>query len=112
MEMQIQSRNGKLFKDLEVNKKIIEWDGIKKNAFDALDKFTDLIKGKLDMQNWYAPIAYTPHDYTHHVIHVLQYGSKILKPALDQFTMDDLLVFQYACLLHDIDMMYNPKARQ
>ncbi|QTE70057.1 HD domain-containing protein [Clostridiales bacterium FE2011] len=106
------TRNGAEFSKLAINERIMELDNAEGKALNDLDQFTELIRHRLDEKQWYAPIAYTPHDYSHHVIRVLQYGSKILSSSLDVFEIDDLLVFQYACLLHDIDMIYNPKARQ
>ena len=106
------SRNGVWFDELSVNKAIEKRCGQDRHLLDKLDIITEQIKERLNQRLWYEPVAYTPHDFDHHVKTVLQYGSKLLDPIIDKLTLDELLVFQYACLLHDISMAYNPGDRE
>lgn len=106
------SVNGSWFDNLSINLSMKSKEGDKLTRYSTFDSFVKLMREKLDRTQWYTPIAYTPHDFSHHIRNVLQYGSKILNGVLDYFTFDDLLVFQYACVLHDIDMVYNPYGRE
>lgn len=103
---------GKWFDELAINQTIKIQEGANPQKYIGFEQFVNLMKDKLDRPQWYAPIAYTPHDFSHHVKTVLHYGSKILEKALGQLSTDDLLVFQYACVLHDLDMVYNPYGRE
>lgn len=104
-------RNGEWFSDLAVNKEIQARDGLSGKQMTELDAFTERMQKLLDKQIWYSPVAYTPHDFSHHVKTVLQYVSAILKDQLAFFSIDDLLVLQYGTILHDMAMIYNPGDR-
>lgn len=106
------ARNGEWFEKLSINTEIRKRDATNLSLYSELDKFTETMSSELDRKKWYDPVAFTPHDFSHHVKTVLQYGSELLTDSLAQFTIDDLLVFQYACILHDIDMVYNPYGRE
>ncbi len=106
------SRLGKWFEDLAINRKICDYEGTNPKQFDKLDQFAEIMKKGLDEHSWYLPVAYTPHDFSHHCKNVLTNASAILKGNLDKFSIDELLALQYACILHDIDMAYNPYQRE
>ncbi len=100
---------GSDFDMMEINQYLIQHNR------DAYEKFKDVasvMKRKLNQHQWYVPVAFTPHDFDHHVIRVLQYGSHLLARSLGEFSTEELLAFQYACLFHDIDMVYNPSGRE
>ncbi len=106
------SRLGKWFEDLAINRQICNYEGTNPEQFDKLDQFAEIMKKRLDEHSWYLPVAYTPHDFSHHCKNVLTNASAILKESLDKFSIDELLALQYACILHDIDMVYNPYQRE
>ncbi len=97
------------FDKLKINEYLKENNSAKYNTF---CDFTSIMKDKLNQKQWYIPVAYIPHDFDHHVIRVLQYGSHLLSRSMDEFSTEELLAFQYACLLHDVDMIYNPLGKE
>lgn len=109
---EMRSSLGEWFDSLEINRAIQDKDNADLEAFRKLDRFAYTMKSKLDKQIWYAPIAYTPHDFSHHVKTVLENASKLLGSYIDRFSMTELLAIQYAIILHDIDMVYNPYGRE
>jgi hypothetical protein len=67
----------------------------------------------LDQDNRFSEIAYTPHDFKHHVVGVMTNLSDLfefmdLKKMVNSKELFSLLT---ACLLHDITMVYNPEMR-
>ena len=107
----MQTRIGEWFYNLPINQKIREY-GSNNTDYDALDRFAETMSKKLDARGWYSPVAYTPHDFTHHVRNVLGNASKLLANNLDKFSLEELYALQCACILHDIDMVYNPYQRE
>ncbi|MDI9520995.1 MAG: phosphoribosyltransferase [Bacillota bacterium] len=87
--------------------------------YSMLSKLVNHFGEKLDEQTWYNKVAYTPHNYQHHVITVLRnasailYGLRLLQdnPDIKLITTGELFCLLSACVLHDITMTYNPEKR-
>ena len=107
-----QYRDGKTFFELEINQGIRGNEDQETPKFNQLDLFTEVMKKKLNERGWYTKVAYTPHDFDRHIMNVITYASKLLAEWLHYFSIDELLAIQYACILHDIDMVYNPYQRE
>lgn len=95
------------FKELAINKQLCE----EVEYYDKLVKLVDIFKDKLNATQWFVPVAFTPHDFNHHVRNVLTNASKILEEHLDAFQIDELFCLQCACVLHDLSMAYSPYKR-
>ena len=106
------SSSGEWFNELEVNESIWQKSSVNKDEFIQLDRFVGLMRTKLNNHGWYAPVAYTPHDFDHHIVNVLTNASKLLVGEFNNYSIQELLALQYACVLHDIDMVYNPLQRE
>lgn len=63
---------------------------------------------KYDVDRAYFSKAFTPHDFSHHIVNVIEIASQILEVHIDKFDPEDLFCFVLACILHDIGMIYYP----
>lgn len=96
------------FNRLSINQRIAERDG---SLYHKLVNFATSMEPVLDHEPAYKPIAYTPHDFQHHIKNVLGNMSALLEGRLDLFSIEELFCLQCACIVHDIDMAYNPDGR-
>lgn len=103
---------GDWFDSLAINERIKNLDDSNLQKYNKFCRVVAIMKERLDDTQWFLPIAYTPHDFSHHVQQVLINASHLLALDLEQFSIDELLALQYACVLHDIDMAYNPYQRK
>ena len=103
---------GSWYRDLAINREISKRDDGNQKKYRDLAQFASIMREKLDAPRWYVEVAYTPHDFSHHIKNVLSNLSTLMENHLDYFSIDELLALQYACILHDIDMVYNPYQRE
>lgn len=62
-----------------------------------------------DVERAYITTAFTPHDFKHHIISVMNIAGQLLDGMAERFDVDDLFCFMLACILHDIAMIHYPE---
>ena len=96
------------FNNLAINQDLAVRDV---SLYTRLVTFATAMQPILNREPAYKPVAYTLHDFDHHIKNVLSNMSALLKDHIKSFSAEALFCLQCACIAHDIDMAYNPKGR-